>query len=161
MRNITGGIGMEYLVFSLGFIVIHIISYMIAGVLSLRINKDIYEGKSRSMDYHRDMTDATESKHVHKWLFPGQIMRGLVFSIILYPVLSQLGEVTFIARYAFFAGLMFVYTHLACAAPCPDNIEGFLYMKEGYIKKSSFIRFQFEMIIYSLILGFLVSYFLF
>ncbi len=152
---------MEYLLFSLWFTLIHLLSYMTAGMLALRISKDIYEGKSRLMDYHRDMSDDVESKHVHKWFIPGQILRGLLLSIILYPVIGPLGELTFVMRYAFFAGLMFVYTHLACAAPCPDNIEGFVYMKKRYITKSSFFKFQYEMVIYSLLFGFLVSYFLF
>ncbi len=57
---------MQYLVFSLWFTLIHVLSYMIAGVLALRISKDIYDGKNRLMDYHRDMSDEKESKHVHK-----------------------------------------------------------------------------------------------
>ncbi len=152
---------MEYLFFSLWFFLIHIISYMIAGMLALRISKDLYEGKSRLMDYHRDMSNHGESKHVHIWFIPGQILRGLLLSIILYPVIGPLGELAFVMRYAFFAGLMFVYTHLACAAPCPDNIEGFVYMKKRYITKSSFFKFQFEMVTYSLLFGFLASNFLF
>jgi len=152
---------MGYLIFSLWFTLIHILSYMVAGMLALRISKDIYDGKSRLMDYHRDMSDVEESKHVHKWFIPGQVLRGMFLSVILYPILGPLGELAFGLRFGFFAGLMFVYTHLACAAPCPDNIEGFVYMKERYIKKSSFFKFQFEMVIYSLLLGFLASYFLF
>lgn len=53
--------------------------------------------------------------------------------------------------YAFFSGLIFVYTHFACAAPCPDSIVGYAYMKERYIKKLSFFKFQFEMMINSLL----------
>ena len=79
--------------------------------------ESVQEGKSRSKDYHRDMTDANESKHVHKRLLPGQIMRGLVFSSILYPVLSQLGEVTFIARYANFCWInVRIYTLGLCSS---------------------------------------------
>ena len=152
---------MQYFIFSLWFTLIHVLSYMIAGMLALRISKDIYDGKSRLMDYHRDMSDQNESKHVHKWFIPGQIVRGILLSIVLYPILLQLGELSFGMRFLFFTGLMFVYTHVACAAPCPDNIEGLIYMKERYIKKTAFFKFQFEMVIYSLLLGFLASYFLF
>lgn len=152
---------MQYLIFSLWFTLIHVLSYMIAGMLALRISKDIYDGKSRLMDYLRDMSDEKESKNVHRWLIPGQIVRGLLLSIVLYPILLPLGDLSFGVRFLFFAGLMFVYTHVACAAPCPDNIEGLIYMKERYIKKPSFFKFQFEMVIYSLLVGFLVSFFLF
>ena len=152
---------MQYLIFSLWFTLIHVLSYMIAGMLALRISKDIYDGKSRLMDYLRDMSDEKESKNVHRWFIPGQIVRGLLLSIVLYPILLPLGDLSFGVRFLFFAGLMFVYTHVACAAPCPDNIEGLIYMKDRYIKKPSFFKFQFEMAIYSLLLGFLVSFFLF
>lgn len=151
---------MEYLVFSFWFMLIHTTAYTLAGMLALCISKDIYEGKSRLMDYLRDMSVEDESRHVQKWFIPSQLLRGLLMSVVLYPVLAPLGEMDFGLRFAFLAGLMFVYTHLACAAPCPDNIEGFVYMKEHFFKKSAFLKFQFEMIIYSLILGFVTSYFL-
>ena len=152
---------MEYLVFSFWFILIHTVAYMLAGMLAYRISKDIYEGKKRLMDYLRDMSVEDERKHVLKWLVPSQLLRGLLMSVVLYPILAPLGEMTFGLRFAFLVGLMFVYTHLACAAPCPDTIEGSVYMKERFFKKSAFLRFQFEMIIYTLILGFMASYFLF
>ena len=152
---------MQYITFSFWFTLIHVISYMVAGMLALQISKDIYDGKNRLMDYHRDMSNPNESSHVHKWFIPGQILRGILMSVILYPILFQLGELSIGMRFIFFTGLMFIYTHFACAAPCPDNIEGLVYMKERYIKKLSFFKFQFEMVIYSLLLGFLVSYFLF
>jgi len=86
---------------------------------------------------------------------------GAVDVRCLIPGIGSIEGNTFWSALCFLAGLMFVYTHLASAAPCPDNIEGFVYMKERFFKKSSFLKFQFEMIIYSLILGFLTSFFLF
>ncbi len=151
---------MQYLIFSFWFTLIHLISYMLAGMLALRISKDIYEGKSRMMDYLRDMSDKNESKHVQKWFIPGQIVRGILMSVILYPLLSPLGELAFGVRFLFFAGLMFIYTHLACAAPCSDNIEGLIYLKERYINRILFLKFHFEMIVYSVVFGLLVSIFL-
>ncbi len=152
---------MEYLAFSLWFIVFHLGAYVLAGAIALRISKEIYEGKSRVMDYLRDMSKAEESKHVHKWFIPAQLLRGLLLSVVLYPVLGVLGELDLGLRFVFLGGLFFVYTHLASAAPCLDNIEGLVYMKKRYLIKSSFWKFQFEMVVYSLLLGFLVSYFLF
>jgi hypothetical protein len=82
-------------------------------------------------------------------------------SVILYPLLPSLGELAFGVRFLFFAGLMFFYTHLACAAPCSDNIEGLIYLKERYINRTLFLKFHFEMIVYSVVFGLLVSIFLF
>lgn len=104
-RTIEEGVNeMQYLVFSLWFIVIHALAYTLAGMLALRISKDIYEGKSRLMDYLRDMSDEKESKHVQKWFIPGQIVRGLLLSIILYPILVPLGELSFGVRFLFLQG---------------------------------------------------------
>lgn len=152
---------MEYLVFSFWFIIIHTVAYTAAGMIALKISKDIYDGKSRLMDYLRDMANKNESSHVTKWFIPAQLVRGLLMSIVLYPILGLLGETSFALRFVFLFGLMFIYTHLSCAAPCADNIEGFVYMKDRYFKKSTFIKFQFEMITYSLLFSLLAGWLLF
>ena len=77
---------MKYLVFTLWFTLIHIVSYSVAGMFALKISKDIYESKSRLMDYLRDMSDNGESKHVQKLCLPGQIVRGILLSVVLFPI---------------------------------------------------------------------------
>lgn len=151
----------DYVIFSVCFLLFHSIAYLIAGALTLKISKDVYESKSRTMDYMRDMSDEKEKSIVSKRFFPAQLLRGFLMSIILYPLLIPLGELTFIMRFAFFSGIMFIFTHIACAAPCPDNIEGFIYMKSKYFSKSSFLKFQFEMILYSILFGILMSWIFF
>jgi hypothetical protein len=125
------------------------------------VSKDLYEDKNRLLDYLRDMSDENESKYVSKWFFPIQLLRGLVLSIVLYPILALLGELSFGLRFTFFSGLMFFYTDFACAVPFPNNLEGFVYMKKRYVKKEFFGKLYLEMIIYSLLFGLLVSWFLF
>lgn len=139
----------------------HTKAYLLAEVIALKTSNDIYQGKERSMDYLRDMSSEQESKHVQRWVFPLQLLRGLLMSIVLYPVLDPIGEMSFVLRFLFIVGLLFIYTHLSSVAPCLDNIEGFIYMKERYIKKSAFLNFQREMIIYSLLMGILFSWLLF
>ncbi|MCP1715462.1 hypothetical protein J2T58_001327 [Methanocalculus alkaliphilus] len=141
----------EYLRFSLLFMLIHAGAYMIAGALILRVSSDIYEGKSRLMDYLNDMSVAEEAGHVTRWFLPGNLLRGLLLSLVLYPILTPLGELDPILRFLFFFGLAFVYTHIGSAAPCPDNIEGLIYMKRKYLSRSGFLKFQSEMLLYSLI----------
>ncbi len=139
---------MQYLVFSFFFMVIHAVSYSAAGFIALQISKDIYEGKTRLMDYLRDMTNKEERSHVQKWFFPAQLLRGLLMSVVLYPILPYLGELSFAARSAFLFSLMFIYSHIASAAPCPDNIEGAVYLRPKFFNASSFMKFQFEMLLY-------------
>jgi hypothetical protein len=114
---------MQYLQFSFWFIVIHTVAYTAAGAIALQLSKELYEEKNRLLDYLRDMSDPAESGHVSKWFIPAQLVRGLLLSIVLYPILGLLGELSFALRFLFLAGLMFVYTDLAAAVPFSHNIE--------------------------------------
>ncbi len=152
---------MEYIVFSFWFTVIHTASYTIAGVLGLRIGKELYEQKNRLLDFLRNMSDENENKYVSKWFIPVQLLRGLLMSIVLYPILGALGELSFGLRFAFLSGLMFIYTDLASTVPFPHNLEGFIYMKDRYLKRELFGKLYFEVLIYSLLFGFLASWLLF
>lgn len=140
---------MEYLWFSVRFTLLHAGAYTLAGALILKVSKSIYEGKSRLMDYVRDMSDERESRHVQRWFFPAQLVRGLLLSVVLYPVLGPMGEMSLGLRFAFLGGLMFIYTHIACAAPCADNIEGLVYMKARFFDVTAFFKYQLEMLMYS------------
>lgn len=152
---------MNYLLFSLGFVVIHTIAYTIAGVLALRVSKDLYEGENRLLDFLRDTGVPEDSQHLGKWLIPSQVVRGLLLSIVFYPILGALGDLSFGLRFAFMGGLMFVYMDLASAVPFIGNIEGFVYFKQRYLKTENIWKMQFEMVIYSLLFGFFVSWLLF
>jgi hypothetical protein len=152
---------MDYLFFSLGFVVIHTAAYTIAGVFALRVSKDLYEGENRLLDFLRDTAVPEDSKHLAKWLIPSQVVRGLLLSIVLYPILGALGDLSFGLRFAFMGGLMFVYMDIASAVPFIANIEGFVYLKERYLKKENIWKIQIEMVIYSLLFGFFTSWLLF
>ncbi len=152
---------MRYVIFSLSFTVLHAVAYTIAGALALHISSEIYKSRSRKMDYLRDMENPDESRHVQKFFFPVQLVRGLLLSVVLYPVLGALGELGFLLRGMFLFGLMFVYTHVGSAAPCPDNLEGFVYLKKKYFDKTMILKFQLEMLVYSSLFALTGSWLLF
>ncbi len=152
---------MEYLQFSLWFTVIHIFAYLIAGAIDFRLAKRFYGGKQRDLDFLRDMAAPDESRRVMPLLVPSQILRGLLMSVVLYPILGALGDLSFGLRFAFFAGLMFVYADFASAIPFSNTIEGFVYMKRPYMKKELFWIIQLEAVMYSLMFGAAVAWFLF
>ncbi|WP_409227309.1 hypothetical protein [Gudongella sp. SC589] len=152
---------MKYIVFSMLFTLIHTISYTLAGMIALKVSKDLYEDKQRVIDYLRDMSVKEESKHVEKWFIPAQLVRGILMSVVLYPILGVLGEIAFVIRALFLGGLMFIYTDLACAVPFPHNIEGLVYMKPRYIRGNASIKLFLEMFIYSVIFGLAAGWFLF
>ncbi len=148
--NKMEGFTMEYLLFSVWFTLIHTIMYMAAGSLALfTFSRVIYEGNKRALDYQRDTADKDDLTHISRWFLPAQLLRGALFSVVLYPILATLGDVNLAMRFLFFFGLLFIYTHVGCASPCSDNIEGFVYMKPKYFQKKSFWKFQMEMILYS------------
>lgn len=151
---------MSYMIFSFWFIVIHTVSYVFAGGLALKISNNLYKEKERIIDYVRDMSDESESKHVEKWFLPAQLVRGLLLSIVLYPIVGMLGEISFVMRFLFFSGLMILFTDVASAVPFPHNIEGMVYMKQKYIKKEAVGKLYFEIFIYGIVFGLLASWLL-
>jgi hypothetical protein len=126
---------MQYLMFSLWFTLLHAAAYTIAGAVALALSKDLYEHKNRLLDYLRDMGDEEDSKHVQKVFLPAQLLRGVLLSIVLYPVLGLLGDLSFALRFAFLAGLFFIYQDFGSSVPFNNNIEGFVYMKPRYLPK--------------------------
>jgi len=152
---------MEYIRFSLLFALVHTGAYLVAGLLAYRISHDLYQGDNRLLDFLKNMADKSENARVARWSLPLQLLRGLLLSIVLYPILGMLGDLPFGLRFVFLASLMFIYTDFASAIPFPHNIEGFIYMKDRYLKKNAFWKLQFEMIIFSLIFGLVSGWILF
>lgn len=148
---------MDYVKFSLLFILSHGISYTFAGAIALRISKDIYESKTRHCNFLRDMADKEESLHVSLFFLPAQILRGLLMAMVLFPLLNFLLDLPFVTKLVFFGSLMFVYTHISAASPFIDNIEGLVYFKKEYLQNKFFFKFQLEMVIYSIMFGILMS----
>jgi len=151
------------LMFIFVFTLSHLIAYTVAGVIALNISQDIYESRNRLCNFLRDMSDSEESRHVKKYFFPAQLIRGVLMASVLLPLINTISAFSFLERFIFFAGLMFVFTHFAAVSPFIDNIEGFVYFKNKYLQKKAFLKFQLEMILYSLLFASLLSasYFLF
>ncbi|OUJ18484.1 hypothetical protein AMET1_1401 [Methanonatronarchaeum thermophilum] len=143
------------------FTLSHIISYFIAGIASYLFSKDMYTGGERTLDFLVDPSEGDEAKFTAYKVLPAQIVRGLLMSVVLYPVLGAIADLSFTTQFLFFTGLMYIYTDLSSAVPFPSNIEGQVYMKKRHLTKHSFLKPQIEIIIYSVIFGILVSLFAF
>ena len=113
------------------------------------------------MIYLRDMSDEQERGHVQTMFLPAQLLRGILMSLVLLPILPALEELSFLLRFTFLGGLAFIFTHLSSASPCPDNIEGYVYMKERYFNKTAFLKFQGEMLLYSVVFAGIAAWLLF
>lgn len=144
---------MNYIYFCIGFTLIHTISYIIAGIIALKLSPELYNESERQFDFLRDMSIDSERKHIEKWFLPAQILRGIILSIVILPILNILGEVSLLMRVLFLSTLMFVYTDAASATPFPHNIEGLVYIKSKYFSVKSVKKLYLETLIYSCLFG--------
>lgn len=151
----------DYIFFSLLFFVIHFVCYVIAGVIDLQLAKKVYSGKNRLFkSFFRNMEDKNESKRIAKLLIPSQLIRAVFMSVVLYPVLPFLRDMSFGLQFVFMASLMFVYADFASAIPFSNTIEGIVYLKKEFVKKRVFWTIQLEAILYSLMFGLLSAWIL-
>jgi hypothetical protein len=90
------------------------------------------------------MEDEKESKRIAKLLIPSQFIRAIFMSLVLYPILPFLRNLTFGMQFVFMASLMFVYADFASAIPFSNTIEGIVYLKKEFVKKKCFGRFNWK-----------------
>jgi len=151
----------DYAFFSLFFFVIHLSCYVIAGLVDLQLSRNLYSGKRRLYgSFLRDTEDLAESKRIAKLLVPSQLIRAILMSLVLYPILPYLQGLTNIVQFIFMTSLMFVYADFASAVPFSNTIEGILYMKKEFVERRVFWVIQLEAIIYSMMFGLLSAWFL-
>jgi hypothetical protein len=154
---------LEYLVFSLGFFVIHLVVYMAAGWFTLRyVSGHLYQGEGALLTtFMRDASDPRESAGLMGRLLAAQVVRALLMSVVLYPLLGPIGELSFELRALLLGGLMFVYADLASAVPFSNTLEGLVYLKPRFVSRPVFLRISVEAIVYSVAFGLLAGWFLF
>ena len=144
---------MSYLGFLGGFAVLHTASYTLAGILALSISSALYRGPNRHMDFLRDASDPSEAKRLQRWAVPLQLPRGIVLALVLTPILEPLRSLGFWPQFFFLFGLMFVVADLASSVPFPGNMEGFIYLRDKYLKRGVYWKLHFESALYSLMLA--------
>ncbi len=151
----------EYIIFSGLFFIIHLACYIVAGVIDLQLAKKIYAGKNRLFkSFFRDMDIETERLRIGRLLLPSQFARAILMSLVLYPILPFIKELTFGVQFIFMGSLMFVYADFASAIPFSNTIEGIVYLKKQYVERKVFWTIQFEAIMYSLLFGLLSAWLL-
>ena len=153
---------MDYIKFSLLFFFIHTLAYYIAGFINYQFSKKLYGGREQLyQSFLRNMSDPQEALSVNKKIIPVQLLRAVLMSIVLYPVLGTLSDLSFGLRFAFMGGLMFVYADFCSAIPFSNTLEGVIYMKPEFVRRKVFWTIQMEAVIYSLLFGLGSAWFLF
>ncbi len=147
---------MIYLKFSFLFFIVHFACYIIAGAIDFRLAQKMYSGKDRLYkSFFRNMEDKRESMRIAKLLIPSQFVRAILMSVVLYPVLPFLTQLSFGMQFLFMSSLMFVYADFSSAIPFSNTIEGLVYLQKEFVQKKVFWIIQLEAIIYSILFGLL------
>lgn len=120
-----------YLHFVLTVIVLHVLTYIVAGTLAYAF---IYESAIAAGDFDptmRSPDNPQEWAHVTTWLFPAEILRGLLMGAALCPFLRTLMGWRISSRFWTLLGLLIVFSVWSATMPAPGSIEGWVYLRPG------------------------------
>lgn len=152
---------MEYLWFFIGFFAVHLVAYVVAGLLSQMFSQDVYGEEGVLSGYLRDLSRPDERQRQGLVMVPAQLARAVLMALVLVPLLEPLREMSFGLRGLFLGGLMFVYSDIAAAVPFTNTIEGLVYLKPELVSRSAFWTVQAEGIIYAVLFGLGATWILF
>ncbi len=152
----------EHIRFVLVIVLAHTFAYLFAGGLSYQlITKPLWEGENPLLSaYLRTPGNSQLWSFAMIWQIPAQLLRSLLMGLVLLPLFDTLKQWNPLKRFYFLSALFFVFTHLSSAAPSPANIEGLVYVKPEFVQLGFFLM-QVEMILYSLLTGFIAAKWLF
>ena len=152
----------EHIRFIFVIILAHTFAYLVAGGLSYQlVTKPLWEGQTPLLSaYLRTPGNPHLWNFAMTWQIPAQLLRSLLLGLVLLPLSDTLKQWNALKRFSFLSALFFVFTHIAAAAPSPANLEGLVYVKPEFVKLGFFLM-QIEMILYSLLIGFIAAKWLF
>ena len=118
----------RYWRFVLGVTIAHLITYILIGMVAYEF---IYKSAIEAGAFDptlRSPQNPDEWQHVMNWLFPAQVLRGVLFGIALCPFLVTLSKWSIPRRFATLLLLLFVFSVWSVPAPVSGSIEGWLYL---------------------------------
>ena len=123
-----------YLYLRFVFIVtlLHVVTYLVVGALAYNL---VYEPSLNAGGFDqtlRNPQNLIEFRHVEFWLYPAQILRGLLYGLALCPFLTTLLTWSIQKRFFVLLGLLLVFSVWSVTMPGPGSIEGWLYLKPNY-----------------------------
>ena len=149
----------QFLTFTGKVILAHVLTYFIVGAVAYQlITKQFYEGANPIFStFMRTQAEPDLWGHVMTWFIPGQILRGLLIAVVLYPFFGKLKEWSFRKRFLAIAGLYLVLGYWASAVAAPGTIDGMIYMRPE-ITLYAHLMTQPEIIVQGLALSALVAW---
>ena len=136
----------------------HVTTYFVAGAVFYQLlTKDFYTGPNPIFAaFMRTEAEPELWAHVTRWFLPAQILRGMLFAAVLYPLFDVLKMWSFAKRFLLIASLYLVFGLWAAAGAAPGTIEGLVYMRP-FITPYVHLAVQPEIILQGLGLAALVA----
>lgn len=109
----------------------HATTYFIAGMIAYStLTKQFYEGPNPVFaSFMRTPAQPDSWRHAANWVLPGNLLRGVLIGLVLYPFLATFRAWPFRKRFLMISGLYLVLGFWAAAVAAPGTIEGFIYLR--------------------------------
>jgi len=120
-----------FLRFAVKVTVAHVVTYFVAGALAYQLlTKPFYVGPDAVFaSFMRTEADPALWSHVMRWFLPGNMLRGILMALALFPFLDRLTSWPFGKRFLSLAGLYLIFGFWATAVAAPGTLEGMVYMR--------------------------------
>lgn len=137
----------------------HVITYFVVGAIAYPLlTKPFYEGSNPVFaTFMRTQADPQLWSHVMKWFIPGQVLRGLLIALVLYPFFETLQKWSYSKRLLTISSLYLVLGFWAAAVAAPGTIDGMIYMRPE-ITAYVHLMVQPEIVLQGLLLGALIAW---
>ena len=144
----------RFLSFSGKVTLAHVVSYLVVGAAAFQLlTKSFYEGSDPVFkSFMRTPAEPELWKHAMTWFIPGQVLRGVLIAMVLYPFFDTLQAWSWRKRFFAISGLYLVLGFWAAAVAAPGTIDGMIYMRPE-ITPYAHLMVQPEIILQGLILG--------
>jgi hypothetical protein len=134
--------------------VAHVVSYFVIGAAAYALlTRSFYEGSNPVFaTFMRTPAEPELWKHVMTWFIPGQVLRGILMAVVLYPLFDTLKAWGWRKRFLSISGLYLVLGYWASAVAAPGTIDGLIYLRPE-ITPYAHLMVQPEIVVQALILG--------
>lgn len=144
----------KYLSFTGKFTFAHVLTYLIVGGIAYPLlTKEFYVGVNPIFSSFMVTQNEPELwNNVMRWIFPAQILRGILIASVLYPFFKTLNTWNYFERFLTISGLYIIIGFWASAVAAPGTIDGMVYMRPE-ITMNIHLKVQWEILIQGLLLS--------
>jgi len=124
----------RFSIFAIKVMLAHTITYLVVGAIAYwTITRQFYEGAQPLFaTFLRTQAEPESLAYAMTWQIPGQLLRGLLIALALYPFFDTLVSWNFRKRFCAIAGLYIILGFWASASPMPGTIEGMIYLRPQF-----------------------------